>query len=46
MEKGMRKGIRQGCESVAQKMLRGHYPIEEISELTGLSVAAIRKLQE
>lgn len=46
MEKGMRKGIRQGCESVARKMLRGHYPIDEISELTGLSVAAIRKLQE
>jgi predicted transposase/invertase (TIGR01784 family) len=48
MEKGLEKGLEKGAHDAkletAKKMLQRKYSIEEIAELTGLSIAEIKSL--
>ena len=44
-EKGMKKGIKKERETIALNMLRKDMSIETISELTGLTVKQLQKLQ-
>jgi predicted transposase/invertase (TIGR01784 family) len=46
MEKGEEKGRKEGVEKVAATCLKRGMPLEDISELTGLTADEIRRLQE
>ena len=43
-ERGMQQGMRRKAEETARKMKAKGFPVEEITELTGLSAEEIRKL--
>ena len=42
--KGIERGIEQGIEKTAIRMIEKKRPLEEICEMTGLSLATVRKL--
>ena len=44
MQQGMQQGMRRKAEETARKMKAKGFPVEEITELTGLSAEEIRKL--
>ena len=44
LEKGLKKGIKKGKMEIARNMLKKGYKIEDISELSGLSVDEIKLL--
>jgi len=46
MEKGMKKGKIEGKIEIVKKALKKGYAIEEIADLTGMSVEEIKKLSE
>ncbi len=46
MEKGMEKGVEQTKEAFARRLLAKKYRLEEIADLTGLSVTAIKRLKK
>ena len=45
IEKGIKKGIEKGKIEDAKKMLIKKYPIDDIADITGLSVQEIKKLK-
>ena len=45
IQQGMQQGMRRKAEETARKMKAKGFPVEEITELTGLSAEEIRKLQ-
>lgn len=45
IEKGMEKGIEKGKIEIIKKMLTKKIPIEEIHEMTGISIEEIKKLK-
>ncbi len=45
MEKGIEKGIEKGKIEIIKKMLTKKIPIEEIHEMTGISIEEIKKLK-
>jgi predicted transposase/invertase (TIGR01784 family) len=54
MEKGMEKGIEKGIEKgekkkskkIALKLLARNFPLDEIADLTGLSIEEIKELEQ
>ena len=44
-EKGMEKGMEQATQAIALNMLRDQLPLEQISRLTGLTIAQLQTLQ-
>lgn len=44
-ERGMEKGIEQATQTIALNMLRQHFPLETIAQLTNLSIAQLQQLQ-
>ncbi len=44
-ERGIEKGIEKGKLDTAKKMLSKNYPLEEIAEVTGLSLEEIKKIE-
>lgn len=45
IEEGIERGIEQGKMDVALNLLRRNFPVEEIAEITGLSIEQIQTLQ-
>jgi predicted transposase/invertase (TIGR01784 family) len=45
IEEGIEKGVEKGKLDTAKKMLSKNYPLEEIAEVTGLSLEEIKKIQ-
>lgn len=45
IKKGLKKGRAEGRAEVAKAMLKNKMDIEQISELTGLSIEEIKQLQ-
>ena len=46
MERGIKKGIEKGKIDTAKVMLARNMPLNEIAEITGLSVDTIEKLKD
>jgi predicted transposase/invertase (TIGR01784 family) len=54
MEKGMEKGVKQGKqlgeeqaqETIARRLLARQFALQEIADLTGLSLAHVKKLRK
>ena len=44
MQQGMQKGLQQALQQTAENMLKKHYSISEITELTGLSLEEVKKI--
>jgi predicted transposase/invertase (TIGR01784 family) len=44
-EKGMEKGMEKERRTIALNMLKDDFSLEQISRLTGLSLAQLQKLQ-
>lgn len=44
-EKGMEKGLEQATQSIALNMLKDNFSLEQISRLTGLTIAQLQQLQ-
>lgn len=40
------EGIEQGIEQTARNMLRKNFPLDTISEITGLSIDAIKEIEQ
>ena len=45
MEKGIENGVEREKQAIALNMMRKSFSLEEISELTGLTIAQIQHLQ-
>ena len=45
LKQGIQQGARQKAEETAINMLKKHYPIKDIAELTGLTEERIQELQ-
>ena len=44
-EKGMEKGLEKATQSIALNMLKDNFSLEQISRLTGLTIAQLQQLQ-
>jgi len=44
MEKGMKKGMEKRNKEIAEQLLGRNFSIEEISEITGISVDKLEKM--
>jgi predicted transposase/invertase (TIGR01784 family) len=44
LQKGMEEGLQKGQQELLQKLLAGGMTIEQISDLTGLSIADIENV--
>jgi predicted transposase/invertase (TIGR01784 family) len=44
-EKGMEKGLERATQSIALNMLKDNFSLEQISRLTGLTIAQLQHLQ-
>jgi predicted transposase/invertase (TIGR01784 family) len=42
---GIEKGIEKGAEQFARRLVAKKFPLEEIADLTGLSVGEIKRLK-
>ena len=46
MEQGMKQGMKKGMEKAALRMLQaGKYALEEVAQISGLSLEEVEKLQ-
>ena len=45
-EQGIKQGIEQNKKEIAKNMLKKGYPIDEIIEISGLSIEVINSLKE
>ena len=45
MEKGLEKGLERATQSIALNMLKDNFSLEQISRLTGLTIAQLQQMQ-
>ena len=46
MEKGIEKGEKKKSKKIALKLLARNFPLDEIADLTGLSIEEIKELEQ
>ena len=46
LEEGLEKGLEKGRQEIARRLLARKYSAEDTAELTGLSVAQVKKLKK
>ena len=46
IEKGIEKGEKKKSKKIALKLLARNYPLDDIADLTGLSIDEIKKLKQ
>jgi predicted transposase/invertase (TIGR01784 family) len=46
LEEGIEKGREESAETIARRLLMKKLPLEDIEEVTGLSLAAVKRLKK
>jgi predicted transposase/invertase (TIGR01784 family) len=45
IQQGIQQGVQQGVQQIVERMLQGNFSLEEIAQVTGLSIEELQRLQ-